>query len=143
MSKLAIVYWTGSGNTEEMAKALEEGAKSAGAETQLSFVTDVTAADIADGFDHIALGCPAMGNEQLEEYDFEPFFAELAESLAGKKVVLFGSYAWNDGQWIDLWAERVVEAGAQIIGDPVKAFAFPDDEALEACRTAGKELAEA
>ncbi|MBS6028531.1 MAG: flavodoxin [Negativicoccus succinicivorans] len=142
MANIAIVYWTGSGNTEAMANAIDEGAKAAGAETQLSFVTDVTADDIA-AFDYIALGCPAMGSEQLEEYDFEPFYEELAGHLAGKKVALFGSYAWNDGQWMDDWAGRVAETGADIVADPVKAYAYPDDEALEACRQLGAALANA
>lgn len=142
MAEVAIVYWSGSGNTEAMAQAVEEGAKAAGAETKLSFVTDVTAADIA-AYDHIALGCPAMGAEQLEEYDFEPFFAELSDSLAGKQVVIFGSYAWNDGEWMDVWAGRVAETGANLAGDPLKAFGYPDDDALEACRELGKAIAEA
>lgn len=142
MVNVAIVYWTGSGNTEAMAQAVEEGAKDAGATVQLSFVTDVTVEDVLE-FDHIALGCPAMGAEQLEEYDFEPFFTELADHISGKKLAIFGSYAWNDGEWIETWAERVVSAGAEIVTDPVKAFAYPDDEALEACRKLGKELAEA
>ena len=76
MAKVAIVYWSGSGNTEAMAQAIENAAKDAGAETTLSFVSDTTASDVA-AFDHIILGCPAMGNEELEEYEFEPFFAEL------------------------------------------------------------------
>ncbi len=110
MANIAIVYWTGSGNTEAMANAIDEGAKAAGAETQLSFVTDVTADD---------------------------------GHLAGKKVVLFGSYAWNDGQWMDDWAGRVAETGADIVADPVKAYAYPDDDALEACRQLGAALANA
>ncbi len=142
MANVAIIYWTGSGNTEAMAQAVEEGAKDAGADTQLAFVTDVTVEDVLE-YDNIALGCPAMGAEQLEEYDFEPFFAELEEQLAGKKVAIFGSYAWNDGEWIETWAQRVTDAGAELVGDPVKAFAYPDDETLEACRGLGKDIAEA
>lgn len=142
MANVAIVYWSGSGNTEAMANAVEEGAKAAGADTQLAFVTDVTVEDILE-YDYIALGCPAMGAEQLEEYDFEPFFAELAENLKGKKVAIFGSYAWNDGEWIETWAGRVEQAGGELVTAPVKAFSYPDDEALEACRNLGKELAEA
>lgn len=142
MAKLAIVYWTGSGNTEAMAQAVDEGAREAGAETELSFVTDVTADDIA-AYDYIALGCPAMGAEQLEEYDFEPFFADLEANLSGKKVVIFGSYAWNEGEWIELWSKRVTDAGAELVADPVKAFAYPGDPELDACRALGKALAEA
>ena len=106
MSKIVIVYWTGSGNTEAMAHAVEEGAQNAGAEVSLNFVSDISA-DEAASFDHIALGCPAMGNEQLEEYEFEPFFEELLPQLQGKKVVIFGSYSWNEGDWIQLWLSLI------------------------------------
>ncbi len=142
MAKVAIVYWSGSGNTEAMAQAVEEGAKSVGAETTLSFVSDTTAADVAE-FDHIVLGCPAMGNEELEEYEFEPFFTELLPSLSGKVVGIFGSYAWNQGDWIETWKGRMEEAGVTLVADPVKAYSYPDDEALEACKKLGETVANA
>ena len=88
MAKVAIVYWSGSGNTEAMAQAIENAAKDAGAETTLSFVSDTTASDVA-AFDHIILGCPAMGNEELEEYEFEPFFAELLPQLKADSLRKF------------------------------------------------------
>lgn len=142
MAKVAIVYWSGSGNTEAMAQAVEEGAKAAGAETSLSFVSDTSAADVA-AYDHIILGCPAMGNEELEEYEFEPFFAELLPNLAGKEVGIFGSYAWNQGDWIENWKNRLTEAGVTIAADPVKAYSYPDDEALAACKALGETIAKA
>lgn len=142
MSKVAIVYWSGSGNTEAMAQAVEEGAKAAGAETALSFVSDTTAADIA-AYDHIILGCPAMGNEQLEEYEFEPFFEELLPNLKGKTVGIFGSYAWNQGDWIENWKSRLEEAGVALAADPVKAYSYPDDDALAACKALGETVANA
>lgn len=142
MAKVAIVYWSGSGNTEAMAQAVEEGAKAAGAETALSFVSDTTAADIA-AYDHIILGCPAMGNEQLEEYEFEPFFEELLPNLKGKTVGIFGSYAWNQGDWIENWKSRLEEAGVALAADPVKAYSYPDDDALAACKALGETVANA
>ncbi|HAT57071.1 MAG TPA: flavodoxin [Veillonellaceae bacterium] len=142
MTKTAIVYWTGSGNTEAMAQAVEEGAKSAGAETFLSFVSDTSAADIS-AYDHIILGCPAMGNEELEEYEFEPFFDELLPQMKGKKVGIFGSYAWNQGDWIKTWKERMEEAGVTLAADPVKAYSYPDDDALAACKALGETIAKA
>ncbi|MDY6084268.1 MAG: flavodoxin [Dialister sp.] len=142
MANIAIVYWSGSGNTEAMAQAVEEGAKTAGAETTLSFVSDTNADDTA-AFDHIALGCPAMGNEELEEYEFEPFFEELLPKLKGKAVVIFGSYAWNQGDWIETWKQRLDEAGIELAADPVKAYSYPDDEALDLCRKLGEVLANA
>lgn len=142
MAKVAIVYWSGSGNTEAMAQAIENAAKDAGAETTLSFVSDTTASDVA-AFDHIILGCPAMGNEELEEYEFEPFFAELLPQLKGKIVGIFGSYAWNQGDWIVTWKQRLNDAGVELISEPVKAYGYPDDEALAACAALGKAVANA
>ena len=84
-----------------------------------------------------------MGDESLEEYDFEPFFEELLPDLAGKKVGIFGSYAWNEGDWIMNWKARLEEAGVTLAAEPVKAYSYPDDDALEACRELGKTIAEA
>ena len=125
-----------------MAHAVEEGAQNAGAEVSLNFVSDISA-DEAASFDHIALGCPAMGNEQLEEYEFEPFFEELLPQLQGKKVVIFGSYSWNEGDWIQLWKDRLNEAGVELVAEPVKAYSYPEDDVLEACKALGESLANA
>ena len=107
--KTAVIYWSGTGNTEAMAKAIAEGA---GAE--LFSVSDFSG-NVAD-YDALAFGCPAMGAEVLEEDEFEPFFTAAESSLSGKKVVLFGSYGWGDGEWMRNWEERVKTAGAELIG---------------------------
>ena len=99
MSTTAVIYWSGTGNTEAMAEAVAEGAKSVNPETELFSVSDISASDAA-GFDNLILGCPAMGAEVLEEGEFEPFFSELEPKLAGKNVALFGSYGWGDGEWM-------------------------------------------
>lgn len=142
MAKVAIVYWTGSGNTEAMAHAVEEGAQNAGAEVALNFVSDVTADEIAS-FDYIALGCPASGNEQLEEYDFEPFFEELLPQLQNKKVAIFGSYSWNQGDWMQIWKQRLNDEGVETIAEPVVAYGYPEDDILEECKKLGETLANA
>ena len=126
MAKVAIVYWSGSGNTEAMAQAIENAAKDAGAETTLSFVSDTTASDVA-AFDHIILGCPAMGNEELEEYEFEPFFAELLPQLKGKIVGIFGSYAWNQGDWIATIPQHFQLAEAIFNSNSAAALAAVDE----------------
>ena len=108
MNKTAVIYWSGTGNTQAMAEAVAQGA-----EGQLFAVSEISAAEAA-AYDALALGCPAMGDEVLEENEFEPFFSELEGSLAGKKVALFGSYGWGDGQWMRDWQERAVSAGAQL-----------------------------
>ena len=142
MAKVAIVYWTGSGNTEAMAHAVEEGAQNAGAEVALNFVSDVTADEIAS-FDYIALGCPASGNEQLEEYEFEPFFEELLPQLQNKKVAIYGSYSWNQGDWMQIWKQRLNDEGIETIAEPVVAYGYPEDDILEECKKLGETLANA
>lgn len=141
MSKVAVVYWSGTGNTEAMAQAVADGAKEAGAEVSVMSVSETNANDVAK-FDKIALGCPAMGAEVLEEMDFEPFFTDLESNLAGKKVALFGSYGWGDGQWMRDWKDRVDNAGATVVNDEgVIVQEQPDDDTLASCKELGKALA--
>jgi len=122
MSEIAVIYWSGTGNTQAMAEAVAEGAKNAGAQADLFSVSD-TSADAAAAYDKLALGCPAMGAEVLEESEFEPFFTELEGRLSGKKVVLFGSYGWGDGQWMRDWADRLAASGAAASGGPLPLLA--------------------
>ena len=105
MSKVAIVYWSGTGNPEEMANKVAERAKAAGAEVEVISADDFDGTDISS-FDGVAFGCPAMGDEELEDGEFEPFFSDLEGKLSGKKVALFGSYDWGDGEWMRTWCGR-------------------------------------
>jgi flavodoxin short chain len=139
MSKVAIVYWSGTGNTEAMAGAAEEGAKNAGAEVTV-FEADGFSADKVAEFDAIAFGCPAMGAEVLEETSFDPMFTSVEPALAGKKIALFGSYGWGDGQWMRDWEERCISAGATFACDSVTVNDAPDEAALEECRKLGAAL---
>ena len=140
MSKIAVVYWSGTGNTEAMAKAVLEGAKEKGAEVVL-LTPDEFDVSMMDSYDAIAFGCPAMGAEVLEEGEMEPFVEEVEGFAAGKKIALFGSYGWGDGQWMRDWEERMNAAGATVVnGEGVIAHEAPDAEALEACRSLGKAL---
>ena len=136
MSKVAVVFWSGTGNTEAMANAVGEGAGQAGAEVSVLPVSMVSA-DEAAGYDALALGCPAMGAEVLEESEFEPFFTALEGKLSGKPVVLFGSYGWGDGQWMRDWEDRAKSAGAVLKAQPLMVNETPDDDALADCRTLG------
>ena len=136
MSKVAVVFWSGTGNTEAMANAVGEGAGQAGAEVSVLPVSMVSA-DEAAGYDALALGCPAMGAEVLEESEFEPFFTALEGKLSGKPVVLFGSYGWGDGQWMRDWEDRAKAAGAVLKVQPLMVNETPDDDALADCRTLG------
>ena len=141
MSKIAVVYWSGTGNTEAMANFVAEGAVSAGAEAEVIPCADFSA-DKTAGYDAIAFGCPAMGAEQLEEGEFEPMFADLEGSLSGVKVALFGSYGWGSGQWLEDWCARCKEDGAVMQEEPgVMANEAPDDDAIAACNALGAKLA--
>ena len=141
MSKLAVIYWSMTGNTEAMADAVADGAKEAGADVSLVSVSDITPAQAA-GYDLLALGCPAMGDEVLEESEFEPFFTDLEGSLSGKTVGLFGSYGWGDGQWMRDWQDRTEQAGARLFrGEGLIVNEAPDDDALADCNAFGRELA--
>lgn len=141
MNKIAVIYWSGTGNTEAMARAVEEGAKNAGAEVVLKTPGEISAGEAA-AFDALALGCPAMGDEVLEEGEMEPFFTELEGSLSGKKVALFGSYGWGDGQWMREWCSRCEAAGANLYDEAgLIANDSPNEEAREACRELGRKLA--
>ena len=134
--KTAVIYWSGTGNTEAMAKAVADGA---GAEL---FTVSEFSGNV-DDYDAVAFGCPAMGAEMLEEDEFEPFFTEIEGRLSGKKVGLFGSYGWGDGEWMRNWETRVGSDGAVLAGgEGVIANDAPSDNDLEKCRALGKALTE-
>ena len=134
--KTAVIYWSGTGNTEAMAKAVAEGA---GAEL---FAVSEFSGSVED-YDAVAFGCPAMGAEMLEESEFDPFFTEIESKLSGKKVGLFGSYGWGDGEWMRNWETRVTSDGAVLVGgEGVIANDAPSDDDLEKCKALGKALAE-
>ena len=140
MSKVALVFWSGTGNTEAMAKAVEEGIKGAGAEAVVVAPSAFDASKVSE-FDAIAFGCPAMGNEVLEEGEFDPMFTGIESSLSGKKIALFGSYGWGDGQWMRDWEDRCKKAGAVLACESVMANDAPDDSATASCKALGAALA--
>ena len=140
MSEIKVIYWSQSGNTMSMANAVAEGIKEAGKEAAVLEVSAVTAADLNDET-VFALGCPAMGAENLEESEFEPMFTEVEGSLSGKKIALFGSYGWGSGEWMADWEERSKAAGAVLVTDSVICQEAPDDDAVENCKKLGAALA--
>ena len=139
MSKIAVVYWSGTGNTEAMANAVVDGIKSAGVEVDLCQVDDFKVDDMTN-YSGFAFGCPAMGDEVLEEDSFEPFFADAEGKLDGLPVLLFGSYGWGGGAWMEAWAERTKDAGAKLIGTVISENA-PDDDIIADCEKCGAALA--
>ena len=138
MSKIAVIYWSGTGNTEAMAKAVAEGAKGAGAEVDLLTCADVKG---VEGYDAVALGCPAMGSEELEDGEFLPMLEGIEPALKDKKVALFGSYDWGVGEWLENWESRCAEKGIALAADSVKANNAPDDAAIDDCKKLGAALA--
>lgn len=139
MSTVAIVYWSGTGNTEAMADLVAQGARTKGAKVEIIAACDFSAARVAE-FDTFAFGCPAMGNEELEDSEFLPMYDEVEPHLSGRKVVLFGSYDWADGEWMETWEHRAEEAGIDVL-DSVAARDYPDDEASAECVRVGGLLA--
>ena len=139
MSKIAVVYWSGTGNTESMAQAVAEGITEAGGEA-VQLTAAEFGADMMDAFDAIAFGCPSMGSEELEDSEFAPMFAACEPKLNGKKIALFGSYGWGDGEWMRNWAETCEGDGAVFACDFVICNDAPDDDAVAACKALGAAL---
>ena len=137
MSKVAVIYWSGTGNTQTMAEAVADGAKAAGADVNLLTCTDVT--DVS-AYDAIALGCPAMGAEELEDGEFLPMLEGIEPSLTGKKVALFGSYGWGDGEWMRTWESRCAEKGITLSAQSVIVNETPDGDGVEKCKALGAAL---
>jgi flavodoxin I len=139
MKKLAVVFWTSSGNTEMMADAIVDGAKQANAEV-VKIQASQFNLSIANEFDSIAFGCPAMGDELLDEYEFEPMFDSVLPLLLTKPFSLFGSYGWGDGEWMRRWEEVCVENGAIPTQAAIIANYTPDETVLAELRLLGKNL---
>ena len=138
MSKIAVIYWSGTGNTESMANAVADGAKEKGAEVDL-----LTCADVSDvsAYDAVALGCPAMGAEELEDGEFLPMLEGIEGALPGKKVALFGSYGWGDGEWLRSWEARCGAKGIALAAESVMVNEAPDDNGIAKCKALGAALA--
>lgn len=140
MSKIAVVFWSGTGNTEAMADAVVEGIEAAGAECSKFSASDFNGGMVND-FDAIAFGCPSMGSEQLEDSEFEPMFNSCESDLGGKKIALFGSYGWGDGEWMRSWEETCTADGAVLVTESVICNDAPSDDAIAECKALGAALA--
>ena len=142
MSKINIVFWTQGGNTQMMAEAIADGVRDAGKEAEVVFVTGANL-DELKAAPKFALGCPAMGAEVLEESEMEPFVCDVEGFASGKKIALFGSYGWGDGQWMRDWEERMTAAGATVLnGEGLICQETPDDDAIKQCEELGEQLAQ-
>ncbi len=141
MSKAAVVWWSGTGNTTEMAEAIKEGLEKGGATVEM-FEVDAFDVDDLDQFDRFAFGCPAMGAEELETGEFQPMWDSAIDQLGDKPVALFGSYGWGSGEWMETWNDDAEDAGLKVVGTVI-AQESPDSESREACVELGEALAKA
>ena len=139
MQTVAVVYWSGSGNTEAMARAVQEGAGRAGANVSLFTASDFASEDPA-AYDGFAFGCPAMGEESLEETEFQPVFDAIKHKLGGNPVVLFGFYGWGTGEWMERWKQDCQACGISLAADPVIVNGAPDADGLAQCSKLGAAL---
>ena len=137
--KTAVVFFSSTGNTEDMANAVLDGMKDKGAEAELITSAEFSADRVGE-FDAIAFGCPAMGDEVLEEDEFQPMWDACKDNLSGKKIALFGSYGWGDCEWMRNWEEDAKGAGAVLACESVTCMEAPDDEGLDACKALGAAL---
>ena len=134
-----VINYNGS---EERAREVQKEIEEKGGEAVLHTCEDFDGSKVAE-YDAIAFGCPAMGDEVLEDTEFEPMFDGCKDALKGKNIALFGSYGWGDGEWMRDWADRMKNAGAQLIREEgIIANDAPEDDVLEELKEAGKELAE-
>lgn len=140
MKKIAVVYWSGTGNTEMMANSVLEGAKEKGGDAVLMTASEFDPSTFLS-YDAVAFGCPAMGSENLEESEFQPMWDEVVPNLSGRSIALFGSYEWADGEWMTIWTSECESAGALLACESVACYDRPDEDGLTKCRALGAALA--
>ncbi|MDR1944452.1 MAG: flavodoxin [Synergistaceae bacterium] len=140
MAKIGIIYWSGTGNTEKMAELIEQGAKGSGADVTRKNVASASSEELA-GYDVVVLGSPSMGAEVVEEDEMAPFVSSAAPALKDKKVALFGSYGWGDGEWMRNWSSDLKNAGVKLLDDGLTVHETPEGESADLCVEYGKKIA--
>jgi len=142
MKKIAVIYWSGTGNTQAMAEAIAEGARQENVEVSLLSIEQASINNVIQA-DAIALGCPSMGSEVLEEEEMEPFVRSLKGVISGKPVALFGSYGWGNGEWMEDWVTTMEEYGGRVLGKGLITMGTPDSQGIEECKALGSQLSKA
>ena len=142
MKKVAIIYWSGTGNTEAMANGIMEGARKEEVSVSLINVGNANEEDVINA-DVIAFGCPSMGAEVLEESEMEPFIESIVSEVKGKNIALFGSYGWGNGEWMTDWQDRMEEYGANLLQEGLIINNEPDAEGIIKCKELGELLSKA
>ncbi len=139
MSKIAVIYYSSTGNTEIMANKISDGAKESGNEVDVFSCSEFDITSV-NGYDAIILGCPACGSEELDDSEFLPMFESIKSDLTGKKVGLFGSYGWGGGEYMNVFKEECENNSITIIGEPILAENTPDSDVEEQCINFGKTI---
>ena len=139
MKKIAVLYWSGTGNTEIMAKKIAEGALNNKTIVELMNIENASNKDIINS-DLIAIGCPAMGAEELEDSEMIPFIESIKDYVSNKKIALFGSYGWGDGTWINDWKIEMEGYGAIVVLDSLMINETPNEKDIVKCRLFGENL---
>jgi len=142
MKKIVIVYWSGTGNTKAMAEAVADGAKNEHTVVSLLSVAEASIDDIKNA-DAVAIGCPSMGAEVLEEEEMEPFVVSIEDIVTGKPMALFGSYGWGNGEWMQDFVARMTKCGAKVLGEGLITMNMPDDQGIKESQSLGNELSKA
>lgn len=138
---IKIIYWSGTGNTQSMAELIARGIQEEKGTLKVKQVSEATSEEVKDA-DILVLGCPAMGCEELDDGEMEPFISNIEGYLGQKKIVLFGSYGWGDGEWMESWRERMVSYGAELMIEPLIVNESPQGEDEEKCIQYGRQIAQ-
>ena len=116
MKKTAVIYWSGTGNTEAMANAVLEGMKAAGADAALLTPGPGERPPSLSGYDRHRLRLPRHGQRGAGGDGVPAHVRQPARtSMGGKAVALFGSYGWGDGEWMRTWEKDCDDAGINLV----------------------------
>lgn len=139
MKNVSIIYWSGTGNTEEMAKLIKQALEGKGSDVKLLNVSDASVDDVNTA-DLVILGSPSMGSEVIEETEMDPFVDSIKGLVSGKALALFGSYGWGSGEWMADWEERMRGYGANLLNEGLIVNGFPEGSEAERCLEFGRAL---
>lgn len=137
--KTTIIYWSSTGNTEKMAQLIGKGLTEIAVDVAIKQVSESSCQDIEDS-DIVLLGCSAMGVEEIDTSEMEPFIKTNGEAFVNKKVALFGSYGWGDGEWMQDWETMMSDLGASIEVDSLTVNEMPVGDSELNCIEFGKDI---
>lgn len=138
MKKISIIYWSNGGNVEVLANSILEGIGE-GVLVNMKHVQDATIEDVLES-DAVAFGSPSMDSNKIEQNDMEPFINNFKlMQIDQKKIVLFGSYGWDDGKFMDDWIQRMTDYNFNVIGH-IAVKESPNQKDLQEAKRLGENL---